>query len=197
MYSAIRGLPASTVDTGRALLKTSLVMQLIVACLFVALAATFYHRCYAHGIRSRKVSIPLVTLYTSTALITVRTIYRIVEYWAIASLASGSESISPLVRLEWFFYVFEATVMLLDCILLNVLHPRRFLPENNKIYLATDGVTELEGPGWSDDRSLIVTLCDPFDLIGATQKRNKFWENNESGGVSHNQGYSCQTDSQV
>jgi hypothetical protein len=191
MYSAIRGLPASTIDTGRALLKTSLLMQLIVASLFISLAAVFHHRCYAHGIRSRKVTIPLFTLYTSTALITVRTIYCVVEYWAIISLSSESKAISPLVRHEWFFYVFEATVMLLDCILLNALHPRKFLPENNKIYLATDGVTEVEDPGWSDSRPLIVTLCDPFDLIGATKKTKRFWENNESEGVSHNQGYSC------
>lgn len=167
MYSSIMGLPTKTVDLGRALLKVSLLLQIIVAALFVVLATAFHHRCRKHGIRCRKVTAPLATLYVSTALICVRTIYRIVEFWAIADLEAGDGGISPVVRYEWFFYVFEAVPMLLDCMLFNIFHPRRYLPESNKTYLDKDGLIEVDGPGYSDDCPLIMTLCDPFDLAGA------------------------------
>ena len=70
--------------------------------------------------------------------------------------------------------------MLVNSVLLNVFHPARFLPQSNKIYLARDGVTELEGPGWIDKRHFLLTIFDPFDLGGLIQGRDKketaFWE---------------------
>lgn len=176
-YSSISALPPATIRTGQALLKASLVLQLVVAFLFAVLAAAFHRRCLARGVRDRRVVAPLVTLYVSTALITVRTVYRVVEYWA-ATTVPGSPS--PVVRSEWFFLVFEASVVLMDCVLFNVFHPRRYLPRNNKTYLALDGVSEVEGPGWSDNRPWMVTLCDPFDVMGAIRPAGKsgerFWE---------------------
>jgi len=190
MYSSISTLPTSTITTGQALLKTSLILQLIVAMLFAILAATFHRRCLARGINLRKVNGPLTTLYVSTALITVRTIYRIVEYWAVVNVSSGHNPTSAIVRYEWFFYVFEASVILLDCVLFNLFHPRMFLPRNNKIFLSLDGKTEREGPGWSDSRPLIVTLCDPFDITGALRPAGKsgqrFWETSDPESLPHN-----------
>ena len=155
--------------------------------LLVVLAGWFHHRCRAKGITHRNVAIPLTALYVSVALISVRTIYRIVEYFAVAdipvpgsvaALNSGNE-VSPLVGQEWFFYVFEATMMLLDCALFNVFHPRRFLPRDSDVYLATDNATEVKGSGCHDERHFILTLCDPFDIIGALQPKGKtgkkFW----------------------
>lgn len=77
--------------------------------------------------------------------------------------------------------------MLLVTVILNIWHPARLLPQSNKIYLATDGVTEREGPGWVDKRPFLLTLFDPFDLGSLCSKKNanvKFWENNEGKAVS-------------
>ena len=60
----------------------------------------------------------------------------------------------------------------------------RYLPRNNKIYLAEDGVTEIEGPGYEDKRLWIVTFIDPFDFVGMAKGRNmqkRFWETHETG----------------
>ena len=189
MYSSIRGVPEATVNTGKALLKVSLILQLVVAFLFTTLEVVFHRRCSSMGIRNRKVTVPLATLYTSMAFITIRTVYRVVEYWALEAAPSSAGDVSPVVRHEWYFLVFEGSVVLLDCMLFNVFHPRRYLPERNNIYLAQDGQTELEGPGWEDKRPLIVTLCDPFDIMGALQpssKKQKFWEKNRSESVALN-----------
>lgn len=166
--------PAAKVGTARALLKASLVLQIVFAACFVFLAGFFHYWCRKNGIRNWKITAPLLVLYASTALISIRTIYRIVEFWA--SVSGDPENISPVVRYEWFFYVWEATIMLLDCVLFNVFHPRRWLPKSNKIYLARDGVTEIDGPGWQDKRPWIVTLCDPFDLIGMLTPKKNFWD---------------------
>lgn len=185
-FTANPYLSRSQPNVGPGLMKTALLLQIVVAMCFIALAVTFHRRCLRSRIRSRKVQAPLLTLYISTGIITIRTIYRTVEYFSIANLkitpGFNPSSISPVVRYEWFFYVFEATLMLVNCVLLNVRHPRRWLPESNKTYLAQDGVTELEGPGWIDTRPLIMTVLDPFDLAGTIKGKssmsNRFWENN-------------------
>ena len=61
----------------------------------------------------------------------------------------------------------------------------RFLPVNNKIYLDRDGVTEIEGPGIQDKRNFLLTLFDPFDVVGLIRGRDKeeqFWQNHEGTG---------------
>lgn len=56
------------------------------------------------------------------------------------------------------------------------------LPRSNKIYLAMDGVTEIEGPGYEDRRHFLLTLFDPFDIVGIIMNRKqvKYWENSEA-----------------
>ena len=74
--------------------------------------------------------------------------------------------------------------MFLNTAIMNIWHPGRFLPRSNKIHLARDGVTEVEGPGCVDDRPFIVTLLDPFDLVGLIKGRDRetaFWERGEGG----------------
>lgn len=69
--------------------------------------------------------------------------------------------------------------MYLNTILLNVCHPMQWLPRSNKIYLATNGVTEIEGPGYDDHRPVILTLIDPFDIVGLIKnkgRQEKYWE---------------------
>ena len=71
--------------------------------------------------------------------------------------------------------------MFCNTTLLNVYHPMRWLPRSNKVYLAEDGITEIEGPGFEDRRPFLLTLADPFDLVGLITRRgkeNKYWESN-------------------
>ena len=75
--------------------------------------------------------------------------------------------------------------MFINTYLLNVYPPAKYLPANYKIYLATDGKTELEGPGAADNRPFLMTLFDPFDLVGlikGSDAKNRFWEEDGIGG---------------
>ena len=157
--------------------------------LFLLLAITFHRRCLRAGIRNANLTSALTTLYCSTALLTARTIYRVVEYFSVADLHLTADtdpnSLSPIIRYEWFFYVFEASLMLCNQVMMNVRHPRRYLPKSTKTYLAPDGVTEITGPGYKDTRPFIITLVDPFDLIGllaGQDKKTRFWENATADG---------------
>jgi hypothetical protein len=127
----------------------------------------------------------LRTLYASSALLGARTAFRVAEYWTIAQSnywepGVDVQSLSPVLRYEWFFYVFEASLMLANTMLVNARHPRRYLPSSRKTYLSPrDGRTEVRGPGYEDGRPWVLTLVDPFDLWGLARGRDKgrmFWE---------------------
>jgi len=78
--------------------------------------------------------------------------------------------------------------MLLNTLLWNASHPRRYLPEDYHVYLAQDGKTELEGPGWKDDQPWIMTWVDPCGMTVAIRRKvgkkggvgeeKPFWETN-------------------
>ncbi|KAK3320056.1 RTA1 like protein-domain-containing protein [Cercophora scortea] len=183
-YSSNRSLPQSKQDIGRALIKASLLIQVVVIALFLLLAATFHKRCRREGITARNahLSSALHTLYASTALLAARTIYRVVEYWSVATLREGdsADKVSAVVRYEAFFYVFEASLMAANTLLMNVRHPRRYLPEGTGTWVKRDGVTEVEGEGYKDTRGFWITVLDPFDLWGIVRGRkgaaDRFWE---------------------
>jgi hypothetical protein len=191
-YVANTSLPQSKHDIGKALLKSALVLQLVVLTLFVLLAVNFHRKCRKAGILPQNLRAVLITLYISSALIGTRTIYRTIEYFTTAALKFNDTNlkisdISPIFRYEWFFWVFEGVLMAINSVMLNVWHPMRFLPRNIKIYLAMDGVTEIEGAGYEDKRSFLVTLFDPFDLYGMMKGRNmetRFWETHAEGRVN-------------
>ncbi|KAI3319039.1 RTA1 like protein-domain-containing protein [Xylariaceae sp. AK1471] len=186
-YVANPTLPKHLQDTGHALFKTALILQLVVVGLFVTLAATFDRRCRKNGIHNDKVNQPLLTLYISSAIISVRTIYRTVEYFEIDTVNFYAPNFnpnaqSPIIRYEVFFYLFEATLMLINSVWINVRHPRRWLPQSTKVYLAKDGITEITGPGYKEDRGFIATLFDPFDIYGMIKGRDnatRFWDEHE------------------
>jgi hypothetical protein len=175
--------------TGRALLKAALILQLAIMASFVLLASHFHRKCKRTGIFPSNLRSALITLYISVALIGTRTIYRTVEYFTEAGLKFTAENINnvtPILRYEWFFWFFEATLMMINSWLLNARHPMRFLPRDSKIYLAEDGVTEILGPGYEDKRGFLATLVDPFDLVGMAKGRNmneRFWETHAEGKV--------------
>lgn len=171
-------------EMGGALIKASLILQIAVIAVFVGVVAWFQARCRSHGISARGVSSPCLTMYVTSALVMIRCIYRTVEHFSIESLEyttiSKVSDISPIIRYEWYFYVFEAIPMILFAVVWNIRYPRRYLPENFRIYLAQDGVTEIEGPGWEDDRGIFWTLMDPFGWMKPTNRTAKkpFWESN-------------------
>jgi hypothetical protein len=186
-YASNTFLPDRYIQLGRALTKTALILQIVVIALFLLLAAIFHSRCNKAGVLNRKVRGPLITLYISTGLILARSIYRTVENFGLASVVTDLKTLSPLLRYEWYFWVFEASLMLINSIMWNVRHPGRYLPRNKKVYLAQDGKTEVEGPGWKDDRGFIMTVCDPCGMMNmGTRKEEKkapFWETNGYAGT--------------
>ncbi|KAL5405059.1 hypothetical protein PMIN06_004044 [Paraphaeosphaeria minitans] len=102
-----------------------MIVQVLVITVFVGIAGLFHHRCHKANIKSIKAQQPLLTLYISTALIMIRTIYRTVEHFGIsrAPATPGADwdpmSLSPIVRYEWFFWTFEASLMLSNSFLWN------------------------------------------------------------------------------
>lgn len=170
--------PPAEIAAGRALIRASLVLQIVVFALFLGLVVMFHKRLVQAKIMTAKLRAILILLYISSSLIVVRSIYRCVEAWLGIT--------GYLHKNEAWFYVFDAGLMLINGIMLNIWHPARYLPSNNKVYLAKDSVTELQGPGWVDKRPLLVTLLDPFDLTGlikGTDKTNKFWEDEEETSI--------------
>jgi len=64
----------------------------------------------------------LYALLGTLALITTRIIYRLVEF-----SAGIDPNSNPLPFHEWYFYVFDAGVMFFALVIMNVVHPGRFL----------------------------------------------------------------------
>jgi hypothetical protein len=184
-YTANIYLPERFRVVGYGFAKASLILQFVVIALFCVLAGVVHHRCNKAGISSRRIQGPFITLYISTCLITVRTIYRTVEYFGFSDVLNSGDvtNFSPFLRNEWYFWVFEASLMLINSVLWNVRHPRRYLPVSKKTYLAQDGITDIDGPGWGDDRNFLITVLDPFGTCRTRKesepKQPPFWETNE------------------
>ncbi|KAB8073633.1 hypothetical protein BDV29DRAFT_191598 [Aspergillus leporis] len=105
----------------KALILVAKGLQLGVIAVVIGTAAIFHWRCARSNIHSRGVQTLLTTLNISMALILIRCIYRL-----------------------WYFYIFEATLMLLNSILWNVWNLVLYLPQQHNIYLAPDGQTEVD-----------------------------------------------------
>lgn len=155
-------------------MRASLALQLILNVAFAVLAGYFHYKCTRAGVGgARGIKQPLLTLYVSVALILARTVYRVVEHMSMESIDRDNPvELDPVVRDEWYFLVFEASLMLLNMLLWNVRHPRRYLPANQRVYLSRDGRTELEGPGSEDPRGRAAKIFDPFDVMGMCRRRD-------------------------
>ncbi|KZO93681.1 hypothetical protein CALVIDRAFT_502734 [Calocera viscosa TUFC12733] len=172
--TSLEGAEGSLVG-GQTLMKISLVLQIITMLLFIGLALRFEYNCRRAGVFPDKLRNGLRVVYVSCAFISVRTIYRSVEWFETANInPSNPGSFPPVLRNEIYFYIFEASVMLLNSFLLNIFHPTRLLPQNYKVFLAPDGVTELEGTGLTKDpRNPLLQLLDPLDIYGLVTKRDQ------------------------
>lgn len=156
---------------GANLVTASLCLQAALFGAFGLLAAQFHLRAKKAGVLSKDLKTVLLVLYVSATIVTMRCIYRLVEY------ICGWDS--AIYKNEVVFWIFEAVIMFLNTLLLNVWHPGKRLPKSNSVFLDRDGVTERRGPGWTDDRPWIVTLFDPFDVHGmltGRDKKTQFWD---------------------
>lgn len=161
----------SKLETGGNLVKASLLLQLVLFVMLVSVIAIFQYRCSKAGIFKRNVRTILLTLYLSCVLIFIRNIFRIVEFFQ--GWGNGAN------RHEAWFWCFEVVPMFVNTALMNVFPPASNVPSSYKIYLARDGQTELRGPGWVDRRSFVLTLVDPFDVVGLIKgedQKTMFWE---------------------
>ncbi|MCJ1325977.1 hypothetical protein MMC10_002640 [Thelotrema lepadinum] len=163
----------STQELGSHLTIAALAIQLGVIVIFVFLAAILHRRA---------VSTPLITLYVSMSLILIRCIYRSVEHSGNTTVRlddpESLKQLSPILRYEWFFYMFEATIMLLNSALWNVWNPGRYLPRDYHVYLAQDGITVLEGEDKPDGRPLLVKAASilTFGILFRKKRENRPFE---------------------
>lgn len=124
-------------------------------------------------------------MYVSMILILVRCIYRLVEHTGGTAIditdMEKLRNLSPILRYEYYFYIFESTLMLLNSILWNVWNPGRFLPENYLIHLAEDGSREIE-EDFKDDRTLLKKTTHVLTfgvLFGKKVKHRRLHELND------------------
>lgn len=149
----------STQELGNKLTKASLAFQLAVITVCFILAVVFYRNFIELGFHNRNIKTPLTVLSLSMFLILVRCIYHLIEHvgnvrHAIDNLSS-MKRLTPLLRYEWYFYVFEATIMLLNSAAWNLWHPGRYLPRYRDLCLSADGM-EVRAEEDLDDRPLLV-----------------------------------------
>lgn len=148
----------SSKKNGHILVLVTLVLQVLVIITFAYLSISFHRRCIKarFPMQTKTVRSTLITLYMSMILIFVRCVYRLVEN------ATGTTSVdlddmealkelSPILRYEVYFYIFEASLMLVNSVLWNIRHPGPYLPQDHHIYLAQDG-TEVKGELSASDR---------------------------------------------
>lgn len=157
---------ASQQSLGSHLTIASIAIQLGVIISFLCIASVFHYRCVKANIHAKAVSTPMITLYISMALILVRCIYRLVEHQGNTAVdldnPESLRNLSPIVRFEWFFFVFESTLMLLNSALWNIWNPGRYLPGNYHVHLAEDGRTELVSDEDADDRPFLAKAAHVF-----------------------------------
>ncbi|RYP74774.1 hypothetical protein DL769_003948 [Monosporascus sp. CRB-8-3] len=151
---------ASQQTLGSNLSIASLVLQLCVIAIFGCLAGIFHRRCAKANIHARTIQTTLATLCVSMALILIRCIYRLVEHTGNTEVDLDNPEalgeLTPILRYEWFFYVFEATLMFINSVLWNIWNPGRYIPRRHSVYLSPDGAFEIEGEEKEDDRSLLA-----------------------------------------
>lgn len=152
-----------------------LVIQLGVILIFIGMAAVFHMRCRRARVQAEAIYTLLYTLYMSMTLIFIRCIYRLVEHTGDTKVDLSSiealRQLSPILRYEVFFYIFEATLMLLNSVLWNVWNPGRFLPSNPHVYLAQDG-TEAVLEELPDGRSRLAKVANVVTFGILYRKKN-------------------------
>ncbi|KAK8054597.1 RTA1 domain protein [Apiospora phragmitis] len=153
----------SNTAIGTGLMLTANATQVAVILTFLVLASTFHYRCETRGASTGMLSLRvrrgirkiMLTLYVSMVVILVRCIYRLVEHTGDNHIdydnVEALRKLHPFLRIEYYFYIFEAGLMLINSGLWNVFHPGRFLPRTTQIFIAPNG-SQVEFSQPYDDR---------------------------------------------
>lgn len=162
---------------GRAFVRASLILQVVLYTFYLAILGIWHRRILKAKVQRPPNPWYLLALHACGVLILIRCIYRTIEYFQGAT--------GYLAVREVYYYIFDALAILGMSLLLNIFHPGKFFPEDGSIYLATDGLTEVKGPGWSDERRWYWATLDPLglaDCFKAGRKKPKFWESEGTQG---------------
>lgn len=163
---------------GTILVELSQVMQGVLYVGYIAILAIWDRRTMKPNAQKRLPRRYVSALYACAMLIIVRCVYRCVEY-----------AEAGIVRHEAYFYAPDALPILAMVLLLSLQHPGKFFSQDSSMYVQTDGVTELVGPGWSDERRWYWVLLDPLglaDYFRADKNSLKFWDVPRDGMVEEN-----------
>lgn len=148
-------------------MAAAVIIQALVEVLFIGVVGVLHHRCVRAKMLAPNVRTIFIMLYGTSALIMIRCVFRAVESLQLRSVLGGSgNNNKALLTHEWPLYALETLPVIMYTYWLNLIHPGRFLPRDNKRYLDYDGKTERIGPGWDNKRHWTMYLADPFDFIG-------------------------------
>ncbi|CZR67152.1 related to RTM1 protein [Phialocephala subalpina] len=108
------------IKNGERIVKIGLLIQIVFFGLFILTSIIFHQRLSRHlWLRQSTAKIPwkkhIFALYISSALIFVRSIFRLAEY------SQGSDG--NIIQHEWYQYVFDAALMVGVMVLFVVMHP--------------------------------------------------------------------------
>jgi hypothetical protein len=145
---------------GQNILRAALILQVLLFVSFGYFSIKFELNCRRLNLHG-KFKNSLITLYVCGSLIFIRCVFRLVEFF------EGYQG--HLITHEIYFYVLECTPMCANTLYMNAMHVSRWLPRKSTIYIAEDGVTELEGEGFHDNRPLWKKITDPYDFEGIIQ----------------------------
>lgn len=138
---------SSNAAAGKILVLVAIGIQICLIFTFFCLCGTFHFRCLKHNVRAKAIPNVLYVMYLSMLLILARSIYRIVQHAGNSSIdikdPGSMKLLSPLLRYEWLFYVFDGATMLVNSLLWNVCHASRYLPRNKNTFMGEDGRTEM------------------------------------------------------
>lgn len=157
----------SSKNSGHNLVLVALVLQVLIIMVFAYLSISFHRRCIKarFPIQTKAVKSTLTTLYISMILIFIRCIYRLVENATGTTSVDidnieALEDLSPILRYEVYFYIFEASLMLVNSMLWNIRHPGPYLPQDHHIYLAQDGTEVKAEESASDRRHFLLNMVN-------------------------------------
>lgn len=169
-------------QSGGTLISVSLVLQAVVELSLVAMVATIHYRCVRANMLTRNVRIVCFTLYGTSTFVLLRCIFRAIESFSTYSSKECSGICESITQHEWYIYALEVAPMVIFTYWINLLHPGRQLPSDRNRYLDSNKIERL-GPGWTDNRSALMTFIDPLDFAGLLKGEasyEKYWLQPES-----------------
>jgi RTA1 like protein len=125
--SMLSSTDASSINLGKTLYMSGIGFQEGFICLFLGFVIRFHLRARrSHTARSTHYNPTVILIYVSLALITVRIIFRLVEY------SQGFDS--PIPHTESYQYIFDALPMFIATLLWAIWHPGRVLVEKDGLF---------------------------------------------------------------